>query len=236
MSELVFADGMCFRKLFATFVIGGVLGDIVETIFCYFKYKKWKSRSSFVYGHMSVVWGFAFMIATVLFYVMRDAHPVLIFIVGTVLGGIYEYLCSLIAEVIWGVKFWDYSKFQHNLSGRINLMYCFLWGIAAYVWIGFLFPIIERGIECLPMMIGSVSSNLLFILIIIDAIISCFAIYRYAVRNQNGYEQDKRWERFDYHFSNKRMEKVYPDMKLCNKEFFRIDMKTRIWKEQKSVS
>ena len=42
-----------------------------------------------------------------------------LFVIGAFLGDMVETV------------FWDYSKFKFNLGGRINLLYCFFWGIAA---------------------------------------------------------------------------------------------------------
>lgn len=37
-----------------------------------------------------------------------------------------------------------------NLGGRINLLYCFFWGIAAVVWFKILYPKISGLIEKIP--------------------------------------------------------------------------------------
>ena len=38
-------------------------------------------------------------------------------------------------RIVFGKVFWDYSDIPFNLGGRINLLYCFFWGIAAVVWL-----------------------------------------------------------------------------------------------------
>ena len=38
----------------------------------------------------------------------------------------------------------DYSGFKFNLGGRVNLLYCFFWGIAAVVWIRYGYPLIAK--------------------------------------------------------------------------------------------
>ena len=69
---------------------------------------------------------------------------------GTLLGGAYEYLCSVFTEIVFGAVFWDYSALPFNLGGRINLLYCFFWGLAAVAWFKVLFPPLDRLIESLP--------------------------------------------------------------------------------------
>ena len=66
---------------------------------------------------------------------------------GTVLGGTYEYICSMFTEIVFGAVFWDYSDIPFNLGDRINLLYCFFWEIAAVVWLRFLYPFFSNLIE-----------------------------------------------------------------------------------------
>ena len=113
------------------FVIGAFLGDMVETVFCRVTAGVWMSRSSLVWGPFSVVWGLALVLATVLLRQEKDRSDRYLFAFGTVMGGVYEYVCSAVTELLFGTVFWDYSKFRFNLGGRINLLYCFFWGIAA---------------------------------------------------------------------------------------------------------
>ena len=128
-----FAAGCSFYKIFLLFIIGCVLGDLTETVFCRITAGVWMSRSSLVWGPFSIVWGLAIALVTVLLYRYKDSSDRFLFLMGTVLGGAYEYLCSVFTEMMFGTVFWDYSKIPFNLGGRINLLYCFFWGIAAVV-------------------------------------------------------------------------------------------------------
>ena len=73
---------------------GAFLGDIVETIFCRLTAGIWMSRSSFVWGPFSIVWGVALAAATMLLYRYRKYSDRFLFFMGTFLGGAYEYTCS----------------------------------------------------------------------------------------------------------------------------------------------
>ena len=135
-----FAEGCGFYKIFWLFFIGAFLGDIVETVFCRFSMGYWMSRSSLVWGPFSIVWGLAVALATVLLYKDREKPDRHIFLVGTFLGGAHEYICSVFTEIVFGKIFWDYSHLPFNMGGRINLLFCFFWGMAAVVWIKILYP------------------------------------------------------------------------------------------------
>ena len=111
-------DFLSAADLLWLFVIGAFLGDMVETVFCRLTAGVWMSRSS-------LVWGLALAMATVLLRQNQDKSDRYLFAFGTVLGGVYEYVCSAVTELLFGTVFWDYSKFKFNLGGRINLLYCF---------------------------------------------------------------------------------------------------------------
>ncbi len=94
-----------------------------------------------------MVWGLALALATVLLRQNKDRSDRYLFVFGTVMGGVYEYVCSAVTELLFGTVFWDYSKFKFNLGGRINLLYCFFWGIAAVVWMRYGYPLVLRGMK-----------------------------------------------------------------------------------------
>lgn len=212
--EHPFAEGCSFYKLVAVFIISSFLGDAIETVFCRFTMGYWMSRSSLVYGHFSVIWGFGCVLLTGMLYKYKNKSDRYIFIYGTVLGGAYEYLCSVGAELVFGASFWDYSAIPFNLGGRVNLLYCFFWGIAAVVWLKGVYPRLSSLVEKIPRKIGTVLIWLGIVLMTLDMLVSALALIRHSSRNQ-GQEPRNAVERcLDEHFPNERMEKVYPKAKL----------------------
>lgn len=185
----VFAAGCCFYKLAALFFIGAFLGDITETIFCLITTGQLMSRSSVVYGPFSIVWGLGCAMLTALLYRYKDKSDRFLFLAGTILGGAYEYICSVVTEMVFGTVFWDYSGFTFNLGGRINLLYCFFWGIAAVVWFKGIYPVLSRLIEKLPVRFGSILCNCMVVFMIFNCLISALALARYSQRNTPGYQE-----------------------------------------------
>ena len=125
----VFAKGYNIYKLFWIFLICSFVGALVEIVWCYFVMDKLMSRSSLLYGQFSIIWGLGCVLLTILLHKMEGKRDLYIFIIGAVAGGVYEYMCSVITEVLFGVRFWDYSKMALNIDGRINLLFCFFLGI-----------------------------------------------------------------------------------------------------------
>ena len=205
-----FAEGCSPYKIILLFFIGAFLGDITETIFCRITAGYWMSRSSVVWGPFSIVWGLAIAMVTQLLYRYKDKPASWLFVMGTLLGGAYEYLCSVFTEVFFGAVFWDYSAIPFNLGGRINLLYCFFWGFAAIAWFKVLFPPISACIEKLPPRGGRVLTWALCIFMAADIAVSSAALVRYNDR-LNGVPASNSVEIYlDGHYGNDRIYQVYP--------------------------
>lgn len=208
-----FAEGCGFYKIAMLFFVGSFLGDVTETIFCRIKMGVWMSRSGVVWGPFSVVWGLAIAIVTLMLHKYKDRSDGFLFFVGTFLGGAYEYFCSVFFELMFGTVFWDYSGIPFNLGGRINLLYCFFWGIAAVVWLKGLYPLISNLIEKLPMLLGKLLTWGLVVFMVLDLAVSGLALVRYDQR-RDGIKAEAPWQIWmDERFDDARIERVYPKAK-----------------------
>ena len=173
----------------------------------------WMSRSSVVWGPFSIVWGLAIALVTAMLYKYKDKSDSFLFIIGTLLGGAYEYLCSVFTEIVFGKVFWDYSEIPFNLGGRINLLYCFFWGIAAVVWFKKIYPYISAWIEKIPMLAGKLLTWFLIVFMICNVAVSCIALVRYDERGKGVVAENSIQKWADEHYDDVKMEKIYPNAK-----------------------
>ena len=207
----VFAYGCSFHKLVWLFMIGAFLGDITETIFCRLTAGVWMSRSSVVWGPFSIVWGIAIAAATALLYRYRNRSDSFLFLTGTFLGGAYEYFCSVFTELVFGKVFWDYGAIPFNLGGRINLLYCFFWGIAAVVWIKLLYPVFSDFIEKIPVKAGKVLTWVLIVFMCCNMVVSGLALIRNDQR-AHGVEAEQGWQKImDERYDDDTLKRIYPN-------------------------
>jgi uncharacterized membrane protein len=210
LNKYIFAKGCGIYKLIMLFMIGAFLGDITETIFCRLTMGVWMSRSSVVWGDFSIVWGLAVAIVTALLYRCRDKSGWLLFGSGFFLGGAFEYLCSVFTEMTFGMVFWDYSNFKFNIGGRINLLFCFFWGIATVVWFKFLYPVISKWIEKIPIKVGKPLTWLLAAFMCCNIVVSSMALRRFDERGRNVEATQFHEQWLDVNYSDTIMKKIYP--------------------------
>ena len=123
MNMKSFAKGYNIYKLMDIFYFFVHFRGNYRNCFCYLTMGKLMSHSSLIYGQFSIVWGLGCVLLTMLLHKMEGQRDLSVFIVGSLAGGIYEYACSLIAEGLFGVRFWDYSDIPFNVDG---VLICFL--------------------------------------------------------------------------------------------------------------
>ncbi len=138
------------------------------------------------------------------------------------MGGVYEYICSVFTEMVFGTIFWDYSGFAFNLGGRINLLYCFFWGIAAVVWLKLIYPKLSEWVEKIPKKFGTIFFNCMIVFMIFNMLLSSLVLARYTERHTNdasnpgGQELTALDEFLDSRFDDARVERIYPNAKIVD--------------------
>ncbi len=178
----IFAQGYNGYKLFWIFVIGALIGDIIEVLFTLATKHTLMSRSSLLYGPFSVVWGLGGVVLTVVLHSWDKKSDRYIFIGGLLIGGVYEYVCSMFTEYCFGIVFWDYSKIPFNINGRINLLFCTFWGLLALIWVKEIYPRLSSLVEMIPPRIGKPVTWMLAVFLSVSAILSAAALFRMSER------------------------------------------------------
>ena len=109
-----------FKRLLSYFIIYSFLGFIVETIFGMLTKGVVESRQSCLYGPFCCIYGLgaAMMIPGLKPFKKKNWS---LFLAGAIEGSIVEYIISWIGEMVFHIKWWDYSNLPFNINGRICL-------------------------------------------------------------------------------------------------------------------
>lgn len=122
--------GITLWRIVAYFIIYSVVGFIIETIFGVLTKGVLESRKSFLYGPFCSIYGLGAVLMILPLQRFKKNNYTL-FAAGFVIGSIIEYLVSLIGELIFHIKWWDYSDQILNLNGRICVQFSLFWGLLA---------------------------------------------------------------------------------------------------------
>lgn len=210
----VFAQGLCLYKVFWMFLICALVGDWIETVYVWLTAGILMSRSSLLYGTFSVVWGLGGVLFTIVLHPLRERNDRFIFLGGFLLGGAYEYLCSVFTEIVFGTVFWDYSDMPFNIQGRTNLLFMFFWGVLALVWVKAIYPPVNRWIEKLPPLLGTVLTWCLAVFMVCNTLISGLAMARYVARAEGTAGAGAVGQFLDNQYPDELVEWVWPNLEF----------------------
>lgn len=213
-NRFVFARGICFDKLVWVFLISSFLGALIEMVFCRVTGGIWMNRSSMLYGPFSVVWGVGAVVLTVALQRLVGKADRYVFLAGFVVGGAYEYLCSVFTEIVFGAVFWDYSWMPLNIGGRTNVLYCIFWGLLAVVWIKILYPPMDQAIEKIPPLTGKILTWIVVFVMVCNGFLTALAMQRYTVRQTRPEPSNIVEEFLDDCYGDDFMEARWPNMKI----------------------
>lgn len=202
--------------VFWVFLIAGVAGDLIEVVFWLVTRGELTSRSSLLYGPFSIVWGAGAVLLTLVFHRMDDQSTGRIFMTGTVLGGVYEYICSWLQEALFGACFWDYRHLPLNLNGRVNLVFCLFWGAVAIVWVRMAYPALCAFVGRIPRLRGRRLAAIAAAFLIFSTALSAAALCRMDQRREGVPALSAAARFLDERFPDSVLHARYPNMGILS--------------------
>lgn len=199
--------------IFWIFLIGSILGYIFEMTIVLFQKGYFESRQGLIYGPFTPVYGIGAIIYYLILSNIKTKNKFEIFIISALLGGITEYLCSLIQEKAFGTISWDYSYLKFNLNGRTSLLHCTYWGIAGVLYITYIEPLLYKLKKNITDKKLQIVTIILWVFIIFDITISYVAAERQTERN-NSIQANSKLDLFlDKYYPDEYMDKIFANKK-----------------------
>lgn len=194
------------------FILGGLIGTIYEVVLNLVLHGVIEDRSGSILTPFNYVYGIgAIAILLILGHVNGG---IALFVSGSFLGGILEYAISVIQEYLLLSRSWDYSDKPFNINGRTTIPYMLFWGILGYTTIRFVLPKYIKLIHRLPYKFRCRIAISLYILMLVDLIITITAIIRYSQRADGIFYDILFIEAIDRIFDDVFMERHFPNMTL----------------------
>lgn len=132
-------------ELIVIFFTYSVIGWCWETVYCSIKDHHYDYRG-FLFGPYCPVYGFA--VTTILVCTYRFQNNIfLLFIVGTIVATIFEYVASLFLEKVFHMILWDYSNLWGNIQGRVAPEISLFWGIGVVLLVKYIQPFVQKIIS-----------------------------------------------------------------------------------------
>ncbi len=228
--------GISIWRILAYFVVYSVAGFIIETIFGLLTKGVLESRKSFLYGPFCSIYGLGAVLMILPLQKYKKNNYTLFF-AGFFIGSIIEYMVSLVGELIFHIKWWDYSDQMFNINGRICVLFSLFWGLLAIYLMSDINPRIDKFIDFVK---SKIPANYMKTVIIVSILflsfdlgITVYALQMFSVRiiHENNlnvsnkqlmdtlyekiYVNDQKQKDFIYKFfDNEKMIKTFPNIKI----------------------
>lgn len=226
--------GFSIWKIVIYFIIYSMIGFVIETIFGLITKGVIESRKNFLYGPFCCIYGVGGLVAIIGLQKFKKNNYT-IFLGGALIGSFVEYFISLIGEFIFHIKWWDYSNLPFNINGRICIAFSFLWGFLAIFFVRNLHPHVEKFVNkfskktikivaivgivflCVNFVITSFALQVFFTRLVNDYNLELKDMNNYVVRIGEIYNNDTVKMISDRIFTNEKILKTFPNIKVTNK-------------------
>lgn len=224
--------GYSFRQMLEYFIVYSILGYVIETLYGLLTKGVIESRQSMLYAPFCCIYGLG---AICLLCIPKSAkkNNWTLFIAGFIIGSVVEYVVSWVGEVIFNIKWWDYSNFPLNINGRVCVYFSIFWGILTICLNKVINPTVDKVLGKIPIKVLHVLTVIIMVFMAFDFIISSFAlkmfetrlIYNYNLEVQGAEDYYEKYldiyqnnpglkEFVDKVFSDEKMLKTFPNIKF----------------------
>lgn len=186
-------DLITFNNLFWLFLIGSVMGVIIEGVYCIVTKGKWESHVISACLPFNALYG----MGAVLFYVgavkLKEKKLWIRIISMTVAATFLELICGLFLRDFLGMRAWNYAHHFMNFKGLICLEFSLAWAVAALCFCK-LYPYISKFL----IMISNKKQNCFCVIgsavLAMDMLLAGIFIIRWSDRHY-GFKAETKFEK-----------------------------------------
>ncbi len=155
---------------FLLFLLYSFLGWSMEMVVCYISTKKLVNRG-FLIGPICPIYGYGCLLM-IIFLQRYLNDPIVLIVMAMMICSILEYFTSYIMEKLFKARWWDYSNKKYNINGRICLDNMLAFGLLGMLLLYVINPFVIGLLDKVEGNILLIISIILFVVYIIDNIIS----------------------------------------------------------------
>lgn len=203
-----------YQTLFWLFMIGSVLGFVLEGLWCLIKTGHWEHHVATIWGPFCIIYGIGAVAAFLISQLLSGKHVILQFGAFFLSGALVEYFSSLFQESCFGSVSWDYSEHFLNIGGRVSLQMALIWGILGVLFMRFLFPLLKRALEKLNRKVSVLLCWIVTVFMVINLVATSAVVTRWQSRLDDASPSNSIERAIDYIYGNEKMERLFPNMQF----------------------
>ena len=173
-----------YMDMFWLFMIGNVLGVILEGLWCVLTQGHWETHVVTIWGPFCLIYG----VGAVIFYIssvkLKERNAITNFVIIALLASAFELLCGLLLEFGLGMRAWDYTDEFMNFRGHICILMTILWGIMGLIFARLAVPGLDRMFEKMRSRKWHMICTCLSVFMVINIAATSLCILRWSARHE----------------------------------------------------
>lgn len=131
------------------FFICSFIGWLLEVAYAFSVYGTFVDRG-FLRGPICTIYGYGAVIMVLITDWIKKkkiTNLLIIFAIVAVIATVLEYIASYFLELVFNLRWWDYTGYFLNINGRVCLIFSIFFGIAGVIFIKNIYPIMQKTFD-----------------------------------------------------------------------------------------
>lgn len=131
------------------FFICSFIGWLLEVAYAFSVYGTFVDRG-FLRGPICPIYGYGAVIMVLITDWIKKkkiTNSLIIFVIVAVIATVLEYIASYFLELVFNLRWWDYTGYFLNINGRVCLIFSIFFGIAGVIFIKNIYPIMQKTFD-----------------------------------------------------------------------------------------
>ena len=169
-----------FHIVFLIFILFSFVGWCSEVLYVGIFFEHKFVNRGFLHGPICPIYGFGGLTILLLPKQLYSTW-IPLFCASMLFCTIVEYLSSWILEKLFHTRWWDYSHYKFNISGRVCLLNSVLFGVLGVVIIHFVQPFVMKFLSLFSDFVLNVSADVIAVGLTVDLLITIRRLVDFSV-------------------------------------------------------
>lgn len=212
-ANVVLARKICYVDLFWVFMLGSVVGFVLEGLWHMLWHDgAWESHSATVIGPFCIVYGLGAVVMYVLALSLQGRSLLVQFALYSLVGALVEFEAGLFQELCFGSSSWNYSHQPLNVDGKISLQMSLIWGVLGVAFARFALPLLLRLLTRMQGRGWRVACGILSVLMAANLLLTTCAVKRWHDRQESLSAASALEHFLDRQYDDQKMSEIFPNM------------------------
>lgn len=204
-----------YPRLFWLFIIGSIMGVIIEGVWYYFMHDHWETHVVTIWGPFCIIYGFGLAGYYTACHAFGSMNIFIRFLIYACLGSGVELVCGLLLKYCLNMKAWTYSHYPLNFMGLICVKMTIIWGLVGLIF-QLMLPLFDGLLSHMESKVWNIGCIIFSIFLAIDFIVTGACFLRWKERHEGKLPSNGIEEFIDKHYDSQFMKERFVEWRFIS--------------------